>query len=1302
MLVFLLGVQWIFRNYFTPTRSLEFVSQEGSGCPEAEEDTFLGQDGDDGMASGSSDKHQMDKEVAAMIPKGIAQFFHQIGGAALPASQFKRGYTNVEVQTDTSYTVSNEEIIQNSLREQNARLVTQVESLRRVVRELESQIASSQDENANLSTGLEELDIQHQEAIERVLTVKDETQKELEQVKAQLELRNEEYACLAENNESLKREIELANLEHLGCETLAQENAHLREKIGELLRKELPSICEQSAAEEHVRSLEAEVAALRESRDNLERESASLLSQIRQRDANLRQIDGRLEEVTKEKEIKEREMTQIVFECNSLREELKANNEKIDNLERTLSTVQLENSTLENKLEESLEEIKRLTSKLEGSRRESELVKEESETLKAELESVKELLDGGQAQALRDCEHLQIARTDLKEATSKIEALKENICTLDNKLSSALAENEKNKVSFEMDRECMERELNELRDIAREYGIQKDIFKEKESELKRQLKSAEGQICNLTSQLSAAEIHLNQITTLLTKAKEENTLLVSRVESSKEKDDEISRFKATVQGQNKENTRLLVDIEKLNEQIDMMKRESQNIEDFCSERPALDVLQNEIRNYQEVVKLQESKIAAFEEDKENATSLDNYNRKEKEKMESEKVSFLGQIGDLKDQIANLVNQEQKLCNEKHELEVTLGKVLDEKETVMKEKLSVEQVNETLLSQVSSLNETNAELTRKLDKLQIALGDLAIEKKKLSDELEASSDFSNRSIQPLNEYGGVDGALQKLTQYEQQLTSLNNQVSHFKDELSELYEEKTKLTSELLAVSNEKDQLLEQVGILRKELDTIVSLKQELEHLKHSLQLKNEETTSFENEIKRINNALSVQLDNNDVLYKEKVELMHKFEVLHVQMQSKMANMEEIGRVKTKEVETLQQEVENLKRQLEYASQLLQTVERQDGEGQPSGEGNSQKASNEVQEEITRLSTALLKEQTDSKLLRNQLEDTKEKLDKAENQLRTLKSHLVEIEDSYSTELAAAEEKLRESQAQLVAAEERARSSSTAYTSASIRANQQVEALREQLRLLGEHKEKLETELSQAEDRALKQSAAVTRLQAVLHQFHNDKQKDIEFETERIRRDLITSEKRNEQLLLEMKTVQEQLAEARRGVAAGQKLSQELLKQSEEINQLKAEIFELKEKLRLKDEKMNELNSENKVDRTLVKNLLVGYVMSPDESKPKALGALGQVLSLSKEERQKVGLEPGGRQPSLSEAFIKFLQSESQPRPELILPLPHASPEPPQPGRSSLLTPEVPVLPLIPVGRNPGSILKDVLQERRPE
>lgn len=59
------------------------------------------------------------------------------------------------------------------------------------------------------------------------------------------------------------------------------------------------------------------------------------------------------------------------------------------------------------------------------------------------------------------------------------------------------------------------------------------------------------------------------------------------------------------------------------------------------------------------------------------------------------------------------------------------------------------------------------------------------------------------------------------------------------------------------------------------------------------------------------------------------------------LKNKMAYIEEVEKVKNKEVDGLKQEVENLKTQLEFASQLLQDVERQEGEGQPSGESNLQ-------------------------------------------------------------------------------------------------------------------------------------------------------------------------------------------------------------------------------------------------------------------------------------------------------------------------------------------------------------------------
>lgn len=50
-----------------------------------------------------------------------------------------------------------------------AQLRSELSRMSRAVQDLESQVAVSQDENANLSTGMEELDIQHQEAIRKLV-----------------------------------------------------------------------------------------------------------------------------------------------------------------------------------------------------------------------------------------------------------------------------------------------------------------------------------------------------------------------------------------------------------------------------------------------------------------------------------------------------------------------------------------------------------------------------------------------------------------------------------------------------------------------------------------------------------------------------------------------------------------------------------------------------------------------------------------------------------------------------------------------------------------------------------------------------------------------------------------------------------------------------------------------------------------------------------------------------------------------------------------------------------------------------
>lgn len=144
-----------------------------------------------------------------------------------------------------------------------------------------------------------------------------------------------------------------------------------------------------------------------------------------------------------------------------------------------------------------------------------------------------------------------------------------------------------------------------------------------------------------------------------------------------------------------------------------------------------------------------------------------------------------------------------------------------------------------------------------------------------------------------------------------------------------------------------------------------------------------------------------------------------------------------------------------------------------------------------------------------------------------------------------------------------------------------------------------------------------------------------------------------------------------------------------------------------------------------VCRDLVKNLMVGYFSAPPSNRTPVLRVLADVLKLSAAEGHQLGLAPAsatqqtpGASPSLSEAFVRFLESESQPQRQLRL-LPTASASPPrttvtpeltdasdrtsllQPTPTPLLLSEVTLPTLAPqfsVARNTGAILKDVLKD----
>ncbi|TMW44159.1 hypothetical protein DOY81_010761 [Sarcophaga bullata] len=154
-----------------------------------------------------------------------------------------------------------------------------------------------------------------------------------------------------------------------------------------------------------------------------------------------------------------------------------------------------------------------------------------------------------------------------------------------------------------------------------------------------------------------------------------------------------------------------------------------------------------------------------------------------------------------------------------------------------------------------------------------------------------------------------------------------------------------------------------------------------------------------------------------------------------------------------------------------------------------------------------LTTNLLTEQTNQKLVQQEKADVMEQNATLRKDLERLRAHLLESEDMHTQEMVELQKAYEETKAKMVALEDEVNKSSNAYTSASIRANQHAETLQAQYALVVQQRDDLIHKLSLAEDRESKNQAALTNLQCALEQFQNDKENDIKAATQRIRKEL---------------------------------------------------------------------------------------------------------------------------------------------------------------------------------------------------
>lgn len=306
--------------------------------------------------------------------------------------------------------------------------------------------------------------------------------------------------------------------------------------------------------------------------------------------------------------------------------------------------------------------------------------------------------------------------------------------------------------------------------------------------------------------------------------------------------------------------------------------------------------------------------------------------------------------------------------------------------------------------------------------------------------------------------------------EEESASLREQLQSTIENSAESAQMARETIESLSQLIREKDNEIEALKLSVLKSEELTALKSEKEELVKLVQLKHNESLQYHSELQKLTVLLNEQAVSAQKLVQEKEN--------------------DVAAIKDKEAQILWAQNE-----LQVVRQRLKNFEESDNFGEKCGIVEHSSLTGQLaiaNEKSNALEAALVQEQTSNRILHDQLNESLAKEQNVTKELERLRSHLLDIEASYTEEALSREESYKELEAKLKEAEEKAKNSSSIYTSASIRANQQVETMQQQMALIMQQRDDVQRKLSSADDKAMSCTASVTNLQLVLEQFQRGK------------------------------------------------------------------------------------------------------------------------------------------------------------------------------------------------------------------
>ncbi|KAK9304488.1 hypothetical protein QLX08_004126 [Tetragonisca angustula] len=1258
--------------------------------------------------------------------------------------------------------------------------------------ELYKKIEELQEENKRLFANIEELDQQHEESIEKLLSLKEEVERKHQCLQNAYEQLYVDYNQAQDKVIQLEDKLQESSVP-MRTETVDRSvqtdsvecvDEYIQDERGDELTRKVKYILERFSVEMEPDEsifetltqqyidvkwtkdmMEWEIESLQEKVKCLEVENSALRKKhwLRKKNAMIRgpnetrsksQDQSKLENIPEDIEDTFNTMENLNRRLHMALNENDELRKKIDLLENAKKDVQEQlRMSLEKckGLDENIEFIEELKLDLENVRRELKTSVSNAKQLENSLTLLRDSKDEIQREneeLSRRGEQLEIELSQWRESNSETG----NNDTLKD-LQMQLTETNREKDDLEYDILNMRKELDEaLNQIEMKESVIAKLGQENESLMKEK--------SSLLEQLTAIQDDSNDKIDLVTTEKslleQEQTELKEKITNNEKM---LNETRESLRGMEEKYAKLENEFLSMNKTAEKLQLENENLQNETKKHEELKINESKLNeltgrlssiqtdyaqmeNEMEMLRLRERELIKLQESFATLTEENKTLKIQYEETKDNSVKLEQMVACLqaeKEDLSNRVNE--SVCdNEKQQLVSLLEEKTRENDILKNDnsKLMAEIFNsQKKLQEVMDNNAESADMSKETIE---SLSHLIREKDEEINSLKNTLHLAETDKEMSDHFATIRNERDELVKL---VTSKHNENVQYHGEIQRLSHLLNEQTLQIQSLLVEKGHNLSEL----KEKDTqLLSIKNELEAMQQRLrngeESKSKETCSVVGH-STLTAEIAILTERCDVLEGALIQEQSNSKLLKDQLNKSQS--EEISTCSIVEHSTLTGDIAILKEKCNaFEAALIQEqsnnriLQNQLDESQSKetvtcsiGEHSTLAAEIAiVMEKCNALEAALIQEQSNNRMLQNQLNESQSKEANAAKELERLRTHLVEMESSYTEDALLAEEARKELEGKLQQAEEKVKSSSNAYTSASIRANQQVETLQQQIALIIQQRDDIQNKLSTAEDKILSQTASLTNLQIVLEQFQRDKEKDILAATERIQFKLNESHKKQEELANDVAILKEQLAEAKECLQAASRLSEQLDKKTERIEQLSQEVDRLTNLVNTADRRIEEAqqSGEGKVDKTLVKNLLLGYLSSSAADKSSVLRVFSTVLDFNEIEKDKAGLNnlvgqnswfsrlSGGsivpnkdQEASLSAAFIRFLENESKPKPQLPA-LPIQTSPLPRPGHSrqhstsstqstSLLSNvNLPTFPDFIPARNTGSILKEVLKD----